>query len=255
MTMLSSEPVLSHRCYFVMVIFFAFSTTLPVCECHRPSLNNFTDLQALLSFKDHISSDPCNVLGDWNTNTSFCNWIGVSCSKHRQRVTILQLFDSSLQGIITPFLGNLSFLRLLSLANNSFMATYPLKLASCIPQSIGNCEKLKVLSLSYNGFVGTIPNELGLLRELKRLYLGRNYITGTIPPSLENLTRLEELALEENQLCGSIPHEIGFLGSLFDLYLNKNNFMGSIPPSLGNLSSLEQLVMNENHLQVSIPQC
>ncbi|ERN02891.1 hypothetical protein AMTR_s00135p00046620 [Amborella trichopoda] len=215
--MLSSEPVLSHRCYFVMVIFFAFSTTLPVCECHRPSLNNFTDLQALLSFKDHLSSDPCNVLGDWNTNTSFCNWIGVSCSKHRQRVTILQLFDSSLQGIITPFLGNLSFLRLLSLANNSFHGHIPteigqlcrLKLLTLninqmngeIPQSIGNCEKLKVLSLSYNGLVGTIPNELGLLRELKRLYLGRNYITGTIPPSLENLTRLEELALEENQLC------------------------------------------------------
>ena len=54
------------------------------------SYSNFTDLSALMAFKPEIKSDPNNVLGTNSTESeSFCNWVGVSCSHKRQRVTAL----------------------------------------------------------------------------------------------------------------------------------------------------------------------
>ncbi|ERM94425.1 hypothetical protein AMTR_s00010p00257370 [Amborella trichopoda] len=72
---------LSHLLPFFMLIFISFFMTLPImCVSHLSLLNNLTDQQALLSFKDHVIFDPYNVLGDWNNNMNFCNWTGVSAT-------------------------------------------------------------------------------------------------------------------------------------------------------------------------------
>ncbi|KAL4181184.1 hypothetical protein AMTRI_Chr12g270000 [Amborella trichopoda] len=46
-------------------------TLLPICDSHLPLLSNLTYQLALLTFKDHVTFDPYNILGDGNINTSF----------------------------------------------------------------------------------------------------------------------------------------------------------------------------------------
>lgn len=73
------------------------------------------DQSALLALKAHVTNDPLNVLAsNWSTNTSVCNWFGVTCSPRHRRVTALNLAYMGLIGTIPPELGNLSFLSLLN---------------------------------------------------------------------------------------------------------------------------------------------
>ncbi|KAK3120165.1 hypothetical protein QOZ80_9AG0682840 [Eleusine coracana subsp. coracana] len=102
------------------------SSVLPVNE---------TDRMALLDFKLSCR-DPRGSLASWNTSRHFCYWKGVSCSqKHPQRVILLDLTDQGLIGHISPSLGNLTYLRVLRLSNNS--------LTGEIPTSFGQLRRLE----------------------------------------------------------------------------------------------------------------
>ncbi|XP_028071620.1 receptor kinase-like protein Xa21 [Camellia sinensis] len=131
----------------------------------------------------------------------------------------------------------------------------------------------------YNNFTGGIPEELGMLLELRYLFLGENYnLLGTIPLSLGNITKLEYLVVERSRLTGSIPFAIFNLSSLLciffphleDLngsiaeairslpkietfYIGNNKIAGTIPPSLDNISSLVQLYLGDGHIHGNIP--
>ncbi|GKG29095.1 kinase-like domain-containing protein, partial [Tanacetum coccineum] len=72
-----------------------------------------------------ITHDPYKVLTSWNHSFHFCDWSGISCGKRHNRVTALQLDSQGLEGSLSPHVGNLSFFRELSLANNSFQGTIP----------------------------------------------------------------------------------------------------------------------------------
>ncbi|XP_034699096.1 probable LRR receptor-like serine/threonine-protein kinase At3g47570 isoform X1 [Vitis riparia] len=233
------------------------------------SPSNFTDLSALLAFKSEIKLDPNNVLGsNWTKTENFCNWVGVSCSRRRQRVVVLSLGDMGLQGTISPHVGNLSFLVGLVLSNNSFhghlvpeigrlhrlraLIVERNKLEGEIPASIQHCQKLKIISLNSNEFTGVIPAWLSNFSSLGTLFLGENNFTGTIPASLGNISKLEWLGLGENNLHGIIPDEIGNL-NLQAIALNQNHLTGSIPPSIFNISSLTQIVFSYNSLSGTLP--
>ncbi|GKF63234.1 kinase-like domain-containing protein, partial [Tanacetum coccineum] len=86
---------------------------------------NETDYLALLSFKSTITHDPYKVLATWNHSFHFCDWSGITCGKRHKRVTVLWLQSQGLEGSLSPHVGNLSFLRSLSLWNNSFQGTIP----------------------------------------------------------------------------------------------------------------------------------
>ena len=259
------------KMFYMAVSLVAVLLYMPSLSLATTSSSNFTDLSALLAFKSEIKTDTNNVLGsNWTETESFCNWVGVSCSRRRQRVTALNLTDMGLQGTISPFVGNLSFLVMLDLSNNSFhghlipeighlrrLSVLTLEfnlLEGVIPASVYHCQTLQVISLAANKLRGVLPKyRLSNLTSLQILFLGHNNFTGTIPPPLVNNSKLLRLGLEHNNLHGSISDEIWNLKNLEGLDLGANNLNGTIPSSIFNISSLQTLALALNSLSGTLP--
>ncbi|KAF3678997.1 putative LRR receptor-like serine/threonine-protein kinase-like [Capsicum annuum] len=106
-------------------------------------------------------------------------------------------------------------------------------LSGRIPRTISECSKLQILWLNQNNFVGaiprelgTIPDEIGYLYNLKRLFIGKNELTGSIPLTIFNISSLGWLVMNDNKLEGSLPREIGNLTVLQLLHLSDNDLTG-----------------------------
>ncbi|CAN0131978.1 unnamed protein product, partial [Ectocarpus sp. 4 AP-2014] len=123
-----------------------------------------------------------------------------------------------------------------------------------IPPELGDLRQLHKLWLRGNHLTGNIPPELGDLRQLQTLWLHDNQLTGPIPPELRKLAALEKLSLSGNQLSGApIPPELGNLERLTTLDLEANKLSGHIPPQLGYLCALQYLHLSNNKLDGTIP--
>ncbi|XP_059458587.1 probable LRR receptor-like serine/threonine-protein kinase At3g47570 [Corylus avellana] len=239
------------------------------CLATYATVGNETDRLSLLQFKAKIVQDPFMVLSSWNDTTHFCHWRGVTCGHRHQRVMELRLPSQKLVGYVSPSIGNLSFLRILYLSNNSFSHEIPPQIGRLrrlvvlqlsnnsfegrIPANVSGCSNLKFFSLGYNNLVGQIPIELGSLSKLQFFYVYKNKLTGSIPPFLGNLSSLEELYLDLNNLGGSIPSALGQLINLTTIVLDSNQLSGTIPPSIFNLSSIRVLGVGHNQIQGSLP--
>ncbi|KAK9124843.1 hypothetical protein Scep_013689 [Stephania cephalantha] len=232
------------------------------------SHGNQTDQLALLAFKSQISRDPLQTLDSWNSTIHFCQWHGVTCGRRHQRVVMLILKSHGFTGSLSPYIGNLSFLRFLNLDNNSFHGEIPSEVGSLfrlrafrlannsftgeIPSNLSS--NLKILSLGYNMLSGTVPNELGCLHKLEYLSLYRNNLTaGEIPDSLGNLTSLRILYLMYNNLIGRIPESLGQLKNLQILGLSVNMLSSTIPPPIYNITSLQYLEVTSNQIFGKLP--
>ncbi|XP_058110871.1 probable LRR receptor-like serine/threonine-protein kinase At3g47570 [Magnolia sinica] len=233
--------------------------------------SNETDLLALLKFKHLITDDPLHSLSSWNHTLHFCHWQGVTCGgpRHPQRVMALNLTAQKLVGPISPYIANLTFLRMIDLSANSFYGPIPEEIGRLfrsrylfltnntftgeIPANLAHCFKLQILDLSGNQLTGRIPTELGSLSKLTSLILHRNSLAGSIPPSLGNLSSLLNLRLSVNSLEGSIPDDLCQLVSLKFLGLSINKLSGTIPPRLYNLSSIVFFSVGLNRLHGNLP--
>ncbi|ESR50794.1 hypothetical protein CICLE_v10033951mg, partial [Citrus x clementina] len=231
--------------------------------------SNETDQLALLEFKAKVTRDPFHFLSSWNYSRHFCQWKGVTCSPRHQRVTALLLPSLLLQGSLSPHIGNLSFLRVLNLKNNSFRNEIPqeigylfrlriLKLGNNtfggqIPDNISHCVNLESLGLGVNELVGKVPGKLGSLSTLRILIVHLNSLSGEIPSSLGNLSSLQVLSAAENQFVGQIPETLSQLKRMRYILLGVNKLSGEIPFSIYNLSSLNYICVPLNQLQGTLP--
>ncbi|ESR50783.1 hypothetical protein CICLE_v10030604mg [Citrus x clementina] len=231
--------------------------------------SNETDQLALLEFKAKVTHDPLEVLSSWNYSRHFCQWKGVTCSRRHQRVTALLLPSSLLQGSLSPHIGNLSFLRVLDIKNNSFRDEIPQEIGYLfrlqklmlynnsfggqIPDNISHCVNLESLSLGSNEFVGKVPGNLGSLSKLRLLSVHYNNLSGEIPSSFGNLSSLEVLSATANQFVGQIPETLGELKRMRFIAFGVNKLSGEIPFSIYNLSSLSVFDFPVNQLQGSLP--
>ncbi|CAM0943091.1 unnamed protein product [Alopecurus aequalis] len=234
------------------------------------TISNWTDVDALLAFKESISNQQGGVLDAWNISTTFCQWPGVGCSiKHKNRVTRLNLTSEGLGGTITPSIGNLTFLRILDLSLNNFHGEIPPSIGRLsrlryldlsnnslhgnIDTSFKNCTSLENINLGANQFTGEISPWLRGLSSLKTISLWKNNFTGTIPPSLTNLSALQTIDFTSNQLQGAIPEGLGRITSLLKIQLGSNHLAGIIPATFFNLSSLTIFNVVNNELHGKLP--
>ncbi|KAB2095578.1 hypothetical protein ES319_A01G047900v1, partial [Gossypium barbadense] len=169
----------------------------------------------------------------------------LALKEHHRRVVALNFTGLGLVGILPPHLGNLSFLSLLSISDNSFGGELPVQLS--------NLRRLKHINFRNNNFSGEIPSWLGSLPELQRLFLYHNNFKGAIPFSLGNLSKLEMLYLLDNQLSGSIPFSIFNISSLQKINLRNNYLFGSIPSGSHDFLSLALIDFTFNNFTGHIP--
>ncbi|PSS23812.1 LRR receptor-like serine/threonine-protein kinase precursor [Actinidia chinensis var. chinensis] len=231
---------------------------------------NKIDHLALLSIKAKITHDPMLITSSWNDSLHFCQWKGVLCGQRHLRVTGLNLESYNMAGFISPSIGNLSFLRIVNLTNNSFQGGIPHEMGRLfrlrvldlrnnllegqIPWNLSHCNNLRILSLDQNKFIGNLPKELGSLSQLVELTIQLNNLTRAIPASFGNLSSLQRFMAGANMLEGKIPGSLGRLKGLRFLGLTRNKLSGIIPPSIYNLSTLVLFWAPYNQLHGSLPQ-
>ena len=239
------------------------------------SSSNFTDLSALLAFKSEIKTNPNNVLVcNWTETESFCNWVRVSCSRKRQRVTALSLTgmglqDNNLSGTIPSTIKGMKSLHKLDLNGNQLEQSIPTKiclianlglmvlqnnkLSGPIPCCIGNIFHLQIMFLSSNALSSSIPSSLWSPENMLFLNLSSNSLEGNLHVNMKALKMLQCIDLYGNRISGKIPTVLGDFQSLSILNLSKNSFSGAIPEQLGDLITLDYLDLSHNNLSGEIP--
>lgn len=230
-------------CFKVLISATLLSSSSVAAAARSPT--NETDMQALISIRSLIVSDPHGFLASWNTSVHFCNWQGIICNIRHQRVIALNFSRMELRGTVSPYIGNLTFLRDLKLDSNSFQGAIPL--------DIGRLYRLQHISLQNNSFQGEIPSNLTHCSDLRIISLSRNLLQGKIPSELSSLSNLQVLNLSQNNLGGSIPSSLGNLSALRSLSFSANRLEGSIPLEFAKLSKLEIFRLSDNMLSGSLP--
>uniref|UniRef100_A0A0D9XPJ4 Receptor kinase-like protein Xa21 n=1 Tax=Leersia perrieri TaxID=77586 RepID=A0A0D9XPJ4_9ORYZ len=238
----------------------ALSIHVVICS----SIGNETDRLSLLEFKNAITLDPRQALMSWNDSTHICSWEGILCRvKAPHRVISLNLSGQGLVGTISPSLGNLTFLRYISLQEN---ISYN-NLTGTIPPSLFNITTLSKLAIGFNQIYGEIPREIGNSRVLQVFLAPENKLSGRFQPTILNLSSLTTINLASNHLYGELPSSLGSsmpnlqsghipsslanASKLILIDLSKNNFTGEVPSSIGKLKELSWLNLEFNQLQAS----
>lgn len=209
------------------------------------------DAEALLAFKLALH-DPAGVLRGWSLEQSPCSWTGVTCGQSSPRVTSLEIKDGGLRGHISPRLGDLTELRVLTIEGNRF--------AGVIPEELWKCQNLEVLDLRRNGLSGPVPAGLfSLLPNLRYFVASENNLSGRLVNLFgawkggASCGRLQVLDLSRNRLTGALPKELSSCAELVEARLGSNFLKGDIPSEYGELRNLESLALENNVLGGHLP--
>ncbi len=231
--------------------------------------------EALIALYEATGGENWNRNDGWLTDTSPCEWYGITCSDNN--LVELSLPGNNLDGFIPAEIGSLSMLKVLDLRNNLLSGLFPPEIGSLInltslnlvgnvhlhgslPVEIGNLINLEYLVLGVRdegscSISGTLPAELGYLTKLVMLEIHNCLIRGSIPPEIGKMLNLEYLLLPGNQLSGSIPAEIFTLTNLEAIVLYGNQYLsGSLPPEIGQLQNLNSLDISYNNFSGTLPE-
>ncbi len=110
------------------------------------------DCVTLLALQDTLAGDAAL---NWTAGQPLTAWSGVTVGGTPQRVTVLDLASSGLNGELSGLLGNLT--------------------------------GLTELRLNGNALTGMVPSKLPQVTTLTHLYLANNMLTGCVPPSLRTV--------------------------------------------------------------------
>ncbi|EOY26117.1 Serine-threonine protein kinase, plant-type, putative [Theobroma cacao] len=234
------------RLFFILLLrhLVSVSSNADSAYHHHRHHSLLNDKAALLEFKRSIF-DPKSTLSNWEKAVPVCNFTGVTCDKRYHRVSQINLCSFGLVGKISPFISNLTGLRVLNLFENHFFGT--------IPPQLSSLQHLRTLMLDSNNLNGPIPNSFALLTNLTLFSVQNNSLTGPLPPSFfSNWTQLKNIDLSFNFFTGQIPAEIGNCANLWTLNLYNNQFTGQLPASLTN-ASLYNLDVEYNLLSGEVP--
>ncbi|GLT54998.1 hypothetical protein SLA2020_281550 [Shorea laevis] len=166
--------------------------------------------------------------------------------RNQNKLSILELEDNNLQGLIPKWLYNTSIETLgVMLFAENFLTGFE-QSPAVLPWS-----NLEVFVLEYNMLQGSLP----IPPPSTKVYRVRqNALTGEISPLICNLSSLYGLGLSNNYLSGMLHPCLGNLShSLLVLELQSNNFRGTIPETWAKGSSLRVIDLSQNHLQGQLP--
>lgn len=139
---------------------------------------------ALIDMKNKLNATG-DQLNDWNQNqVNPCTWNSIICDNH-YNVLQVTLPYMGFNGVLSPRIGELKTLTVLSLLGNQITGE--------IPKEFGNLSSLTSLELENNRLTGPIPSSLGNLPKLQILILSENNLTGNIPDSFSNLPSLNDV--------------------------------------------------------------
>lgn len=139
--------------------------------------------------------------------------------------------------------GNRVPLDLTKIPENSPLSILKLS-ASGLPSlvGIGRAKNMRRLHVTDNGLTGPIPAEVWTLTNLRSLYMSFNSFTGELSTDLGKLSNLQEIYLFGNMISGVIPSAaISQMQSLQEFIMPENLLSGEIPTEFSSLPKLEQL--------------
>ncbi|XP_073289968.1 uncharacterized protein [Primulina huaijiensis] len=127
-----------------------------------------------------------------------------------------------------------------------------MQLSGRLSDQLGNLRQLRRISLHSNNLNGSIPSSLSECSLLRVIYLQYNSLTGEISPAFfSNLTNLQVLNLAHNFISGRVYGELPV--SLKVLDLSSNSFSGEMPDGFSSSHQLQLINFSFNLFSGAIP--
>ncbi|KAJ8532462.1 hypothetical protein K7X08_012385 [Anisodus acutangulus] len=152
-------------------------------------------------FLDQIPSElgqTCSTLEELDLSGNRLTGELPSTFKSCSSLISLNLGNNELSGdLLSTVISSLTILRYLYLPFNN--------ITGHVPKSLVNCTQLQVLDLSSNAFIGNVPSEFCLSASrfpLETMLLACNYLTGKLPTQLGLCRNLRKIDLSFNNLTG-----------------------------------------------------
>ncbi|CAB9515103.1 leucine Rich Repeat [Seminavis robusta] len=161
--------------------------------------------------------------------------------RHLERLMWLTLSFNPITGTIPEVYGEFPYLTIFE-ATQTFITGQ-------IPGGFFEQQNLLQLNLPYNMITGTLPPEIGDLTTLHSFFFFNTLISGTLPTEMGMLEDVRNLWLYDNNLLsGTLPSELGELSLLDSLMLGANNHTGPLPSELGNLGNMHEFLFSGNDM-------
>ncbi|XVF82884.1 hypothetical protein PTKIN_Ptkin16aG0086600 [Pterospermum kingtungense] len=199
------------------------------------TLGNLRFLERLKLWSNHLT-----------TETSTHEWSFLYSLTSCRNLSVLDLSDNPLDGILPASISNLS-------TSLQYLYLHDCKIKGNIPMEIGNLSNVILLELSGNELNGSIPETIRRLKDLQVLCLRDNKLEGPFPSEVCGLKGLYKLSLGANELDGPLPLCLGDLTSLRLLYLQSNKFHSAIPSTIWSLSDILEVDLSSNYFSGSLP--